>query len=287
MDAIGPHNLRRSQAAEVAVPDGQVRILESHHAQGFEMASDRWPFHKICWVALGSGQLEFSEQRTHIQRDDFLVLPANWDHRFIDSKAEPLTLVMFCLDQVLTDPGAALSKIWQQVCASIPLGRAGCGRSAFHRNEFIEYFRRGLTEQSASLLGWELELFGLAQALLIRMARGYWIERARAEPDSVTAVRGVIDYLDRYFYRPQRIDELAQTCNLSTRRFTTLFKQESGRTVTDYMNHRRIEYAQTRLKQTGHILYACYESGFDDVSYFYRVFKKYTGQTPGQCLDRT
>ncbi len=38
------------------------------------------------------------------------------------------------------------------------------------------------------------------------------------------------------------------------------------------------------LRKTGHILYSCYESGFHDVGYFYRVFKKHTGLTPGQFM---
>jgi YesN/AraC family two-component response regulator len=29
---------------------------------------------------------------------------------------------------------------------------------------------------------------------------------------------------------------------------------------------------------------ACYESDFQDIGYFYRVFKKYTGQTPGDLI---
>lgn len=46
------------------------------------------------------------------------------------------------------------------------------------------------------------------------------------------------------------------------------------------MNRRRVEYSQERLRVTANIAYACYESGFQDIGYFYRVFKKYTGQTP-------
>ena len=78
---------------------------------------------------------------------------------------------------------------------------------------------------------------------------------------------------------------MAERCDLSPRRFTALFKDQTGQTFSHYLNQLRVEYAQQRLQQTGHILYACYESGFNDPAYFYRVFKKHTGQTPGQYLS--
>ena len=105
------------------------------------------------------------------------------------------------------------------------------------------------------------------------------------ESTSAAAVRGSIDYLDQHFYEAQRIEDMAERCYLSPRRFTALFKAQTGLTFSHYLNQLRVEYAQQRLQQTGHILYACYESGFNAPAYFYRVFKKHTGQTPGQYLS--
>lgn len=68
------------------------------------------------------------------------------------------------------------------------------------------------------------------------------------------------------------------------RRFIDIFKQVTGSTFNVYLNPRRIEFAIERLRETRHILYACYESGFSDPAYFYRVFKKQTGMTPGTFL---
>jgi|TARA_B100000497_G_scaffold127840_1_gene171309 AraC-like DNA-binding protein/mannose-6-phosphate isomerase-like protein (cupin superfamily) len=277
--------LRRQTAARIEVPAGQVRVLESHHAAGFEMKLGTWPFHKICWVAVGRGQLEFSGHSTEIQRNDFLLLPANCQHRFIDDPHESLTLVMVCVNHELTAAGSALRPMWTEALGHGSLGQAHCGRSAFHHNEFVEDFRRGLREQLNRESGWELSLTAVAQDILIRMARGHCVRREAFESSSVAAVRGSIDYLEQHFYGAQRIEDMAERCDLSPRRFTALFKAQTGLTFSHYLNQLRIEYAQRRLQQSGHILYACYESGFNDPAYFYRVFKKHTGQTPGQYLS--
>lgn len=278
--------LRRQAPAEVVVPIRQVRVLESHHAPGFEMELGSWSFHKICWVAMGRGQLKFSRYSTNIQRNDFLLIPAHCPHRFIDDSHESLTLVVVCIDQELTQKGSALGSIWELALQQSALGLARCGRSAFHHNAMVEYLRRGLREQLGHENGWEVSLKGVAQELLIGMARGHCVERKDFESNSLAAVRGSIDYLNHHFYEAQCIEDMAERCNLSARRFTTLFKIQTGMTFSHYLNQLRISYAQQRLNQTGHILYACYESGFNDPAYFYRVFKKYTGQTPGQYLNK-
>ncbi len=109
--------LGRQTPASIDVPLGEARVLESHHAAGFEMELDHWAFHKICWVAVGQGQLEFPGSSTATPRNDFLVLPADWPHRFIDDPNEPLTLVIICVDQALTAAGSALKPIWSDVLA--------------------------------------------------------------------------------------------------------------------------------------------------------------------------
>ena len=107
-----------------------------------------------------------------------------------------------------------------------------------------------------------------------------------AEVGSVRAVDGVVEFLDGNFHKQLQLPELADRCGLSPRRFTDLFKERTGVTLTHYLNRRRIEYAQERLRETDQISYACHESGFRDVAYFYRVFKRHAGMTPGEYLAR-
>jgi len=103
---------------------------------------------------------------------------------------------------------------------------------------------------------------------------------------TLQTVKGAIEYIDAHPYEALQIATMAERCSLSPRRFTDLFKQLTGDTFSHYLNRQRIRYACERLDETGHILYACHESGFNDDAYFYRVFKKNTGLTPGAYLDQ-
>jgi AraC-like DNA-binding protein len=268
------------------VPEGQVRILESHHAVDFEMEIGAWGFHKICWVAMGRGVLETSSNLLRLKRNDFLLLPAHWTHRFVDDSKEPLTLVIVCISEKFIKAGAdaQLNKLWEIALKQYPLGQPRTAKTAFHMNSLIESFRQGLREQEKQVLGWETALSLVGHHVLLNFARGYSEASELHKHSSLQTVRGAISYIDSHVHENLQIGDMAARCHLSPRRFTDLFKQETGQTFSHYLNRSRIEYACSRLNETGHIVYACHESGFNDLAYFYRVFKKAKGITPGQYL---
>lgn len=62
---------------------------------------------------------------------------------------------------------------------------------------------------------------------------------------------------------------------------SNLFKKEVGTTYTDYVNKKRVEYAEILLTQTnGQVQNIAQKCGILDLNYFSKVFKKYTGMTP-------
>ncbi len=279
--------LRRTGPARIDVPEGQVRVLESHHAVDFEMELSTWPFHKICWIAVGTGRLESPSGLVPIGTSDFLLLPAGWPHRFIDNPREPLTLVILCISGKFLNgrDNRRLLELWESAVGANKLGRPFRARTAFHRSNLVEAFRAALQEQERGRLGWETALEAVAEQVILSFARGH-CEPGDAHVDSsLRAVEGAIEYIDTHVHERMTIEQMAARSHLSPRRFTTLFKQRTGETFSHYLNRRRIEFACQRLDETGHILYACHNSGFNDLAYFYRVFKKFTGKTPGQYLE--
>lgn len=77
------------------------------------------------------------------------------------------------------------------------------------------------------------------------------------------------------------VEELAKLCSVSKYYFCRLFKEETGLSVIQYIISYRISIAETMLKSTDisveNVAYSC---GFDDVSYFYRTYKKLKGVSP-------
>jgi len=82
------------------------------------------------------------------------------------------------------------------------------------------------------------------------------------------------------------IDELAELCSVSKYYFCRLFKEEMGVTAVEYITNHRISLAEALLregkKSMEEIAYLC---GFEDISYFYRCYKKVKGVSPKKNLS--
>ncbi len=74
---------------------------------------------------------------------------------------------------------------------------------------------------------------------------------------------------------------LADAQNLSAGYLSAVFKKETGQTVTDFVNQKRMQHAAELLQNTTlQVQTVAQHCGFLDVHYFSKVFKRYIGKTP-------
>ena len=79
------------------------------------------------------------------------------------------------------------------------------------------------------------------------------------------------------------LDQVAEQVYLSKSYFCRIIKEELGCTFTEYVNRLRIERSKVLLRSSGiSIAEVACAVGFDDQSYFTRIFKKQTGVAPGK-----
>ncbi|MDF2923832.1 MAG: AraC family transcriptional regulator [Paenibacillaceae bacterium] len=94
---------------------------------------------------------------------------------------------------------------------------------------------------------------------------------------------GVMDYIRLHYREPLTLAGLAARCGLSERHFFRLFKRRTGQTFSQYVQSVRMEAACKLLRETDiSIIEVTEAAGYRDTDSFYRVFKLWTGCTPGE-----
>ncbi len=82
------------------------------------------------------------------------------------------------------------------------------------------------------------------------------------------------------------LKRLANMNNVSASYFSTLFKKETGQTLTEYVNGKRMAQAKNLLKNTNlQIQTVAQHCGILDVHYFSKLFKKSVGKTPKEYRE--
>lgn len=96
-------------------------------------------------------------------------------------------------------------------------------------------------------------------------------------------IKKAIRYISKNYANHITLEETANYVHLNPAYFSTIFKQSCGSSFKEYLNLVRIEESKHLLSNTDYsIVEIATATGFEDQSYFSKVFKKYTGITPRQ-----
>lgn len=109
-------------------------------------------------------------------------------------------------------------------------------------------------------------------------ADGYTIEVQNTDNDRINII---YKYVQKHFKRAIPLEEIAQIANMTVPSFCRYFKQISGKNFTKFVNEIRIVHACKLLteKQLS-IAEVSFESGFNNISHFNRLFKEKTTKSP-------
>lgn len=103
----------------------------------------------------------------------------------------------------------------------------------------------------------------------------------KAASKKALQIMKIVEYIDSNFESEIDLDFLEKQFFLNKYYISHIFKDITGFSVMQYLQHRRVVEAQKLLKYTGKdINYICYDCGFKSIQDFYRVFKKVSGTTP-------
>lgn len=130
--------------------------------------------------------------------------------------------------------------------------------------------------------------------LLVTLVR-YFEKQNKAGPSPAKvltkkahAIIKSIEYIDNNFKEEIKLKDISlKKTGITKEYFCSVFKKITGRTFTEYLNNLRIDYASKMLSCTEKpVSGICFESGFNDLSYFNRTFKALKGLTPKEYREK-
>lgn len=102
---------------------------------------------------------------------------------------------------------------------------------------------------------------------------------------NIARVSKLIDWLEDSLTEPITLTQLSSKAGLNEKYFCRVFKEVTGKTFSDYLSGLRIDHAcRLLLHENRSVTEAALHSGFSDISYFSKVFKKYKKCSPRQWV---
>lgn len=102
----------------------------------------------------------------------------------------------------------------------------------------------------------------------------------------VDVIYRAVDYIKRNYMKKITLEEVASYVYLSPSYFSRIFKDEMNTNFNTYLNYIRIEMSKKLLLDDSTVLVDISSLvGYEDQSYFSKVFKKITGVSPGKFRE--
>ena len=94
-------------------------------------------------------------------------------------------------------------------------------------------------------------------------------------------IRNCMDYMEQHITEPLTVRSVVEGTGYTGYYISNLFRRETGKSLGEYINERKVEYAKHLLLETGDSVGAnSKQLNFSSASHFTAVFRQVTGMTP-------
>jgi len=110
----------------------------------------------------------------------------------------------------------------------------------------------------------------------------------REVPPARGTLAPAVSYVEANYHEKIRLETAARLCQLSPFQFSRNFKKKNGVTFRDFVVKLRVQRAAELMKDTrASVTEAAFVVGFNDLSYFARMFRRQFGVAPSHFRSET
>jgi AraC-like DNA-binding protein/quercetin dioxygenase-like cupin family protein len=208
-----------------------------------------------------------------------LFLPAGVNHSLVDKPRSAMTIFVVTFDGQIAHKQEKLLALLQAhtgpQCLPVHVWQ-----------DLRRLLRQMLHEQNLQPPHYEVALDNLLASVVLLLSRAYSslaVQKIQGHRSSTQRVRQVLDHVADTYYQNHSLPEAARVAGLSQRRFSSLCKDLCACSFIHFVNGVRVERARHLLETTRlPVAAVAFQVGFEEISTFYRAFRKHAGSSPRQ-----
>lgn len=243
---------------------------------------------------LEEGEVSFfvEGERYELQAGDGMFIPPQLVHSGVkrkglccDYSAVVFSLTDFILRWTTEGNPFALALCSNRNACIVPLS---------HREEndrvVLGFLSRFRDYRNQPVPSYELRLFGELLICFQELMNHHlsWALSSGEADEMGRAIQRSVDYIGRNYAAELKLCDIAGPSGYSESHFCRCFKRVMGYSPFDYLNRYRVVKAAERLVNTGESVTAiALTCGFENISYFNRVFRKHMSMAPGEYRKKT
>jgi len=106
-------------------------------------------------------------------------------------------------------------------------------------------------------------------------------EMLREKKNAMKRLEQAFNYIDDHYCEKLTLEEVASSVYMSSNYFSSYFRKVTNISFSDYVTRMRINHARELLRETDkNVTEIAMECGFNNISNFYRLYKKHVGKPP-------
>ncbi|RED23867.1 AraC-like protein [Flavobacterium cutihirudinis] len=221
----------------------------------------------------GKGWCKIENQLYTIKPNQFLIVPVGLAHTYSADKDDPWTIYWI---HFKGEGGLHLAtNLYEKLIA----GENMIYASEVRNNLFEELYKNLQLGYGKSNTGYaSILLWQILGSFLYDERFGASLIQEQSDP-----IEKAITYISENIQRRLTLEMISEQANLSLSHFSMLFKNKTGYTPIEYVNHLKIQTACQNLQFTNLRIKEIAElSGIEDPYYFSRVFNSLMGVSPTQ-----
>ncbi|WP_312752432.1 AraC family transcriptional regulator [Epilithonimonas hominis] len=249
--------------------------------------SNFWHYHpeiELIFVHKGSGKRQIGSNISYFTDGDLILIGSNLPHCGMtneNTKNEYEVVIQFSKEFLGQDFWKAVEM--NRISALLEKAKSGI--------VFGEDFKKALkpkidalTESHSLtkllLLIEVLDQMSLTQDYKILNASKYYLQTQKEDNDRINVI---FNYVKDHFKEQITLETVAELSNMTVPSFCRYFKKITNKTFTQFVNEYRITHSLKLLaEQPMSITEVCFDSGFNNFSYFNKTFKEHTQKSPSQ-----